>query len=31
MDGQQQIADMMERFRNDPPKMLNGIACDRIT
>jgi phosphoglucomutase len=24
MDGQQQIADMMERFRNNPPKVLAG-------
>jgi len=23
-DGQQQIADMMERFRNNPPKVLAG-------
>ena len=30
MDGQQQIADMMERFRNDPPKMLNGIAVTEL-
>lgn len=26
MDGQQQIAAMMERFRNEPPASLNGIA-----
>ena len=25
MDGQQQIASMMERFRNEPPASLNGI------
>ncbi len=30
MDGQQQIADMMERFRNDPPKLLNGIAVTEL-
>jgi len=30
MDGQQQIADMMERFRKDPPKMLNGIAVTEL-
>jgi phosphoglucomutase len=24
MDGQQQIAAMMERYRNEPPKMING-------
>lgn len=30
MDGQQQIADMMERFRNDPPKVLNGIAVAEL-
>ena len=30
MDGQQQIADMMERFRNEPPKMLNGIAVTEL-
>jgi phosphoglucomutase len=30
MDGQQQIADMMERFRNDPPKKLNGIAVTEL-
>ncbi len=26
MDGQQQIAAMMEQFRNNPPKILNGSA-----
>jgi len=30
MDGQQQIADMMERFRKDPPRELNGIAVVRL-
>jgi len=30
MDGQQQIADMMEKFRNDPPKVLNGIAVTEL-
>jgi phosphoglucomutase len=30
MDGQQQIADMMERFRNEPPKILNGIAVTEL-
>ena len=30
MDGQQQIADMMERFRNQPPQALNGIAVVRL-
>ncbi len=30
MDGQQQIADMMEKFRNDPPKSLNGIAVTEL-
>ena len=30
MDGQQQIADMMERFRKDPPKSLNGIAVTEL-
>ena len=30
MDGQQQIADMMERFRNEPPQALNGIAVVRL-
>lgn len=24
MDGQQQIADMMESYRSNPPKMING-------
>ena len=26
MDGHQQIADMMDRFRKDPPRQLNGIS-----
>jgi phosphoglucomutase len=26
MDGQRQIADMMERFRQEPPKSLNGVS-----
>ena len=26
MDGQRQIADMMERFRKEPPKSLNGVS-----
>jgi phosphoglucomutase len=30
MDGQQQISDMMEKFRNDPPKSLNGIAVTEL-
>jgi phosphoglucomutase len=30
MDGQQQIADMMERFRKDPPKILNGVPVVRL-
>jgi len=30
MDGQQQIADMMEKFRKDPPKSLDGIAVTEL-
>jgi phosphoglucomutase len=30
MDGQQQIADMMEKFRNDPPTQLNGVAVTEL-
>jgi phosphoglucomutase len=30
MDGQQQIAAMMERFRNDPPRTLNGVPVVRL-
>jgi phosphoglucomutase len=30
MDGQQQIAEMMEKFRKDPPKVLNGIAVTEL-
>jgi len=30
MDGQQQIADMMERFRKNPPKSLTGIAVTEL-
>jgi hypothetical protein len=30
MDGQQQIADMMERFRKDPPRILNGVPVVRL-
>jgi phosphoglucomutase len=30
MDGQQQIADMMERFRKDPPRILNGVPVVRM-
>lgn len=29
-DGQQQIADMMERFRNNPPKMLAGSKVTEL-
>ena len=31
MDGQQQIADMMEKFRNDPPKMFKWHCRNGIT
>ena len=30
MDGQQQIADMMERFRKAPPNRLNGVPVVRL-
>lgn len=30
MDGQQQIAAMMEQFRNNPPKSINGSAVVRL-
>jgi len=30
MDGQQQIADMMESYRNNPPKMINGIPVVKL-
>ena len=30
MDGQQQIADMMQRFRKDPPASLNGVPVVRL-
>jgi len=30
MDGQQQIAAMMERFRSNPPQALNGIPVVRL-
>lgn len=30
MDGQQQIADMMERFRKEPPLKLDGISVVRL-
>jgi phosphoglucomutase len=30
MDGQQQIADMMESYRNDPPKSINGSAVVKL-
>jgi phosphoglucomutase len=30
MDGQQQIAAMMERYRADPPRTLNGIRVVRL-
>ena len=30
MDGQQQIAHMMDRFRKDPPKRLNGVPVVRL-
>jgi phosphoglucomutase len=30
MDGQQQIAEMMDRFRKDPPKTLNGVPVVRL-
>lgn len=30
MDGQQQIADMMNRFRQQPPTMINGVSVESI-
>jgi phosphoglucomutase len=30
MDGQRQIADMMERFRKEPPKSLNGVSVVQL-
>lgn len=30
MDGQQQIADMMESYRNNPPKTINGSAIVQL-
>jgi phosphoglucomutase len=30
MDGQQQIADMMESYRNNPPKNINGAAVVQL-
>jgi phosphoglucomutase len=30
MDGQQQIADMMDRFRKEPPRSLNGVPVVRL-
>ncbi len=30
MDGQQQIADMMEGYRSNPPKTINGIAVVQL-
>ncbi len=30
MDGQKQIADMMEGYRKDPPKSLNGVAVAQL-
>lgn len=30
MDGQQQIAAMMESYRNNPPKMINGSAVVKL-
>jgi phosphoglucomutase len=30
MDGQQQIAAMMETYRNNPPKMINGSAVVKL-
>lgn len=30
MDGQQQIAAMMENFRNNPPKTINGVPVEEL-
>ena len=30
MDGQQQIAAMMEGYRNNPPKSINGVAVVQL-
>lgn len=30
MDGQKQIADMMEGYRNNPPKQINGVAVAQL-
>ena len=30
MDGQQQIAAMMESYRNNPPKQINGVAVEQL-
>lgn len=30
MDGQQEIADMMEGYRNNPPSLINGIEVAKI-
>ncbi|RYY63664.1 MAG: phospho-sugar mutase, partial [Chitinophagaceae bacterium] len=30
MNGQQEIADMMERFRNDPPQSLGGVKVAQL-
>ena len=30
MDGQKQIADMMEGYRNNPPKSINGVAVAQL-
>ena len=30
MDGQQQIADMMEGYRSNPPKVINGVAVAQL-
>jgi phosphoglucomutase len=30
MDGQQQIADMMERYRTNPPSVLGGVAVTSL-
>jgi phosphoglucomutase len=30
MDGQQQIAAMMESYRNNPPQQINGVAVEQL-
>ena len=30
MDGQKQIADMMEGYRNNPPKSINGVEVVQL-